>query len=145
MAVSASAAEGFRAALGVVQNTKNLDLLAVHNEGRKLVAFEKSKMSNPKIYVLEVDDQGPKPTLQLAVGTDPRVRKAMLDGKFNEKSAGRFVDAVQGALEGTAPAPAAAVANHYVHKKEQIPWTDPEQEPDIDLGFSWLGLASHMH
>lgn len=142
--VSTSAADAFQAALGVVQNTKNLDVLAVHNEGRKLVAFERSKMSNPKIYVIAVDDQESKPTLHLAVGTDPRTRKALLDGKANQKSASRFVEATQGALSGATPAPATPVANHYVQKKAQVPWTDPNQEPDIDLGFSWLGLASHM-
>ncbi len=144
VAVSVSADEAFHTALGVVQNTKNLDILAVHNEARKLVAFEKSKMSNPKIYVLAVEE-GAQPTLHLAVGTDPRVRKALLDGKFNEKSAGRFVEGFQGALDGSAPAPATPVPNHYVQKKTQVPWTDPNEEPDIDLGFSWLGLAGHMH
>lgn len=145
MAVSVPADETFHAALGVVQNTKNLAILAVHNEGHKLVALEKSKMSNPKIYVIAVDGQGAESTLQLAVGTDPRVRKAMMDGKFNEKSAGRFVAAMNGALDGTAPAPATAVANHYMQKKSQVPWTDPNVEPDIDLGFSWLGLVGDMH
>lgn len=136
--------QAFLAALGVVQNTKNLDILAVHNEGRKLVAFERSKMSNPKIYVIAADDQ-PQPAVHIAVGTDPRTRKALLDGRANEKSATKFVEAVQGALDGTAPAPVTPVANHYKQKKNEVPWTDPSQEPDIDLGFSWLGLASRMH
>lgn len=139
--LTGSAADAFDAALGVVQNTKNLDILAVHNEGRKLVAFERSKMSNPKIYVMAVDEQS---QLQLAVGTDPRTRKALLDGKANKKSAARFVEAVQGARAGTTPAPSTPVSNHYVQKKNQVPWTDPNQEPDIDLGFSWLGLIQGM-
>lgn len=141
---SGSAAQAFEAALGVVQSTKSLTILAVHNDARKLVAFESSKMSNPKIYVIGVDDQGSEPMVGIAVGTDPRTRKALLDGKFNEKSANRFVEAVQGALNGTAPAPCTPVANHYLQKKTQVPWTDPSQEPDIDLGFSWLGLVAHM-
>jgi hypothetical protein len=92
-----------------------------------------------------VEEQGPQSALLLAVGTDPRTRKALLDGKFNEKSATRFVEAVQGAVDGTAPAPATPVANHYLQKKTEVPWIDPNQEPDIDLGFSWLGLIGSMH
>ncbi|MDN5745983.1 MAG: hypothetical protein L0H31_12780 [Nocardioidaceae bacterium] len=138
-----AADQAFQAALGVVQNTKNLDVLAVHNQARKLVAFERSKMSNPKIHVLAVD-QSPQPALHLAVGTDPRTRKALLDGHANEKSATKFIQALHGALDGTAPAPATPVANHYVQKKNQVAWDDPDVEPDIELGFSWLGLASQI-
>lgn len=128
-------AAGFQAALGVVQNTKNLDILAVHTEGQRLVAYENSKMSNQKIYVIGVDAS--KPELVIAVGTDPRTRKALMDGRANDKSATKFVEAVQGALDGSAPAPATPIENHYVQKKNQVPWTDASQEPDIELGFSW--------
>ncbi len=145
MPTSGSAAQTFEAALGVVQNTKNLKILAVHNDARKLVAYESSKLTNQKICVISVDDQGPEPMIGIAVGTDPRTRSALLDGRLNEKSANRFLAAVQGALDGTAPAPATPVANHYLQKKTEVPWTDPNQEPDIDLGFSWLGLAARMN
>lgn len=135
----------FEHSLGVVQNTKNLHVLAVHTPGRRLVALEKSKMSNPKIYVISVDDQAGQGVLHVAVGSDPRTRKALMDGKFNKTAAGKYVESVQAALSGAAPAPSTPVPNHYVQKKTQIPWEDPAVEPDIDLGFSWLGLASHMH
>lgn len=135
----------FDSALGVVQNTKNLQVLAVHTQGRRLVALEKSKMSNPKIFVVGVDEQDGNGQLHVVVGSDPRTRKALMDGKFNKTAAGKYVEAVQAAASGAAPAPSTPVANHYVQKKNQVPWEDPTVEPDIDLGFSWLGLASHMH
>ena len=144
ISVPASTGDAFQAALGVVQNTKNLKILAVHNEGLSLVAFESSKMSNPKIYVITVQAHESETIVGINVGTDPRTRKALLDGKFNEKSATKFLESVQGAIDGSAPAPATPVANHYVQKKTQVPWIDPNEEPDIDLGFSWLGLAAHM-
>lgn len=145
LTVEAPAPAAFQAALGVAQNTKNVDILAVHNEGQKLVAIEKSKMSNRKIYMVATESQGPNTVLHVAVGTDPRQRQAVLDGKFNAKSLSRFVDAVQGALSGAAPAPITPVPNHFVQKKEQVPWLDPNQEPDIELGFSWLGFASNWN
>ena len=134
----------FAAALGVVQHSKNLAILAVHTEGRLLVALDKAKMSNAKIYVVSVEQVGHQATLHLAVGTDPRTQKALLDGRANDKAAGRYVEGVRGALDGTAPAPATPVANHYVQKKDQVPWTDPDVEPDIDLGFSWTAFLTHM-
>ncbi|MBA4084944.1 MAG: hypothetical protein C0493_08405 [Kytococcus sp.] len=134
----------FDAALGVVQNTKNLQVLAVHTQGHRLVALEKSKMSNPKIFVVGVGGQGDQSLLRVAVGSDPRTRKALMDGKFNKTAATKYVESVQAALSGAAPAPSTPVANHYVQKKVQVPWEDPTAEPDIDLGFSWLGLVAHM-
>lgn len=134
----------FDGALGVVQNTKNLQILAVHTQGRKLVALEKSKMSNPKIFVVGVDEQADNGQLHVVVGSDPRTRKALLDGKFNKTAAEKYVAAVQAAVSGDAPAPSTPVVNHYVQKKNQVPWEDSTVEPDIDLGFSWLGLVAHM-
>ncbi|UYM03557.1 hypothetical protein [Solicola gregarius] len=145
LTVEAPAPAAFQAALGVVQNIKNMDILAVHNEGQKLVAMEKAKMSNRKIYVIATESQGSNTVVHVAVGADPRQRQAVLDGKFNAKGASRFVDAVQGALSGEAPAPITPVPSHYLQKKEQVPWVDPNEEPDIQLGFSWLGLASYMN
>ncbi|KRE35009.1 hypothetical protein ASG73_17300 [Janibacter sp. Soil728] len=135
----------FDNALGVVQNTKNLQILAVHTQGRKLVALEKAKMSNPKIYVVGVDDAEGKGQLHVVVGSDPRTRKALMDGKFNKTAAEKYVAAVEAAASGSAPAPSTPVANHYMQKKNQIPWEDANVEPEIDLGFSWLGLVAHMH
>lgn len=144
MPVPASVAQAFEAAIGVVQNTKSLTILAAHNEGRVLVAYESSKLSNAKIYVISVQEHDSQTVLGMSVGSDPRTSKAVLDGRFNKKSAIRFGQAVQGALDGTAPAPATPVPNHYMHKRAQVPWTDPDQEPDIDLGFSWLALVTHL-
>lgn len=134
----------FDNALGVVQNTKNLQILAVHTQGRRLVALEKSKMSNPKIFVVGVDDLEGTGQLHVVVGSDPRTRKALMDGKFNKTAAEKYVAAVQAAASGSAPAPSTPVANHYLQKKTQVPWEDPTVEPEIDLGFSWLGLVAHM-
>ncbi|MDN5715925.1 MAG: hypothetical protein L0G89_01705 [Janibacter sp.] len=144
LSLPSSADAVFDNALGVVQNTKNLQILAVHTQGRKLVAFEKSKMSNPKIFVVGVDDAEGTGQLHVAVGTDPRTRKALMDGKFNKTAAEKYVAAVQAAASGSAPAPSTPVANHYLQKKTQVPWEDATVEPEIDLGFSWLGLVAHM-
>lgn len=144
VSISSPADTVFDGALGVVQNTKNVRILAVHTEGRKLVAFEKSKMSNPKIFVIGVDEDGAQSTLHVVVGSDPRTRRALMDGKFNKTAAGKYVESVQAAVDGTAPAPSTPVTNHYVQKKNEVPWEDPNVEPDIDLGFSWLGLVTHI-
>ncbi len=144
LTVSAAPDEAFQGALGVVQNTKNFQLLAVHNQGRKLVAHEKMKMSNGKVFAVHVVGDGPKSAIKIVVDTDPRLRKAMMDGKFNQKSLTKFVQGVKGALDGSAPAPVTPVKNHYMQKKEQVPWTDPDQDPQIDLGFSWQSLAAEM-
>ena len=142
---SAPAATVFQAALGVVQNTKSMKILAVHNEGRRLVALGKSMMTNSRIYVIGVDPEGTETALNVAVFADPRMREAALDGTFNKKAASKYVAAVESALSGDAPAPASPVPNHFMQKKNQIPWEDPNTEPDIQLGLSWLGLASHTN
>ncbi|MGH3090597.1 MAG: hypothetical protein ACRDSJ_25240 [Rubrobacteraceae bacterium] len=140
---AAPASTVFGHALGVVQSKKAMSILAVHNEGRKLVVFEKSKMSNPKIYVINVEGQGAQSVLHVVAGADPRMRGALLDGMLNQKGAAKFVVSVQEAASGAMAAPSTPVPNHYMQKKQQIPWEDPNVEPDIQLGFSWLGLASH--
>lgn len=128
--------ETFRAALGVVQNAKGFELLAVHNEGRKLIAYEKPKLTSARIHMVVVHDED-QTVLSHAVGNDPRTTKALLDGKFNKKAAQQYLEAVAGALDGSEPAPVSAVENHYVQKKDRVPWTDSEQEPEVELGFSW--------
>lgn len=140
---AAAAQTVFSHALGFVQSKKAMSILAVHNEGRKLVVFEKSMMSNAKIYVINVDDQGSQSVLHVVAGADPRMRGALLDGMLNQKGAAKFVGSVQAVANGDTTAPATPVRNHYTQKKQQIPWDDPNVEPDIQLGFSWLGLASH--
>lgn len=143
--ISGPAPNVFQAALGVVQHTKSMQILAVHNEGRRLVALGKSMMTNARIYVIGVDAQDTGSALNVAVFADPRMRAAALDGTFNKKAAGKYVVAVESAFNGDAPAPPSPVPDHYVQKKSQIPWDDPSTEPDIQLGFSWLGLASHTN
>lgn len=145
LTVKATPDDAFQAALGVVQNTKNFDILAVHVEGRQLVARKKPKTTNAKIFVINVTSemQG-QATINLVVDIDPRMRKAIIDGKVNKKSAGNYLEAVQGALNGSAPAPASPVKNHFMQKKEQVPWTDPSQDPDIQMGFSWVSFAHSM-
>lgn len=128
----------FQAALGVVQNNKSSHILAVHGEARKLIVREKAKMSNPKFQRIFVEDKGAESQLHLVVGTDPRSPKALLDGKANDKALKKFVEAVQGALNGSAPAPVTPVANHYVQKKTEVPWTDPAQEPEVELDGNFL-------
>lgn len=130
----------FQAALGVVQNTKNAKILAVHNEGRKLVYREHAKMSNPKFHQIGVEDQEPSSQLNVVVGTDPRSQKALLDGKANDKALKKYLESVQGALNGSAPAPTTPVANHYLQKKTEVPWDDPDQDPQIELDGHLLAL-----
>lgn len=130
----------FQAALGVVQNTKNHHVLAVHTQGRRLVVREKPKMSNPKFLQVWVEEQGATALLHLVVGTDPRTPKALLDGRANDKFLKGYVEDVQGALDGSAPAPASPVANHYLQKKTEVPWEDPAQDPEIELDGNFLAL-----
>lgn len=138
--VPQSADDAFRAALGVVQNAKNHHVLAAHNEGRKLVVREKPKMSNPKFLQVWVEDRGQSAVLHVVVGTDPRTPKALLDGRANDKFLKGYVADVQGVLAGSASAPATPVANHYLQRKTEIPWTDPDQDPQIELDGNILAL-----
>lgn len=138
--VSQSANAAFEAALGVVQHAKNHQLLAAHNEGRKLVVREKSKMSNPKFLQIWVEEKGEGAVLHVVVGTDPRTPKALLDGRANDKTLKAYVANVQGAVSGSAPAPATPVANHYLQKKAEVPWEDPDQSPQIELDGNVLAL-----
>jgi len=133
----------FDAALGVAQNAKNVRILAVHNEGRKLVLREKAKMSNAKFQQIRVEEAGDKARLHIVVGTDPRTPKALLDGKANDKSLKKYLENVQGVLDGGVSAPVTPVSNHYLAKKTEVPWDDPEQEPQIELDgnvLAWYGL-----
>lgn len=140
IAISKPADAVFQAALGVAQNTKNACILAVHNEGRKLVVREKPKMSNAKFQQIWVEDKGDSAQLNVVVGTDPRTPKALMDGKFNEKSLKKYLENVQAALDGSAPAPVTPVSNHYLAKKTEVPWEDPEQDPQIELDGNILAL-----
>lgn len=140
VAFAQSADTVFQAALGVVQNAKNHHVLAAHNEGRKLVVREKPKMSNPKFLQVWVEEAGASARVQVAVGTDPRTPKALLDGRANNKFLKGFVADVQAALDGSAPAPATPVPNHFLQKKTEVPWTDPQQDPEIELDGNILAL-----
>lgn len=135
IAIAQPADAVFGAALGAVQAAKGTTLLAAHNEGRKLVAREKSMMSNPKLVQIWVEGDGSSAQLNVVVGSDPRSPKALLDGKANEKSLAKLVEAIQSG--GVAPTP---VANHYLVKKTEVPWTDPEQDPQIELDGTLLAL-----
>lgn len=130
----------FQSALGVAQSAKGVQLLAVHVGGRKLVLREKSMMSNPKLVQVWVEEQDSQSQLNVAVGSDPRTPKAMMDGKANEKSLKKYLDKVRGALDGSAPAPATPVANFYLAKKTEVPWEDPSQDPQIELDGNLLAL-----
>jgi hypothetical protein len=90
----------FHAALGVAQNSKSVRILAVHNEGRKLVLREKAKLSNPKFHQIYVDGSAQQAQLNVVVGSDPRTPKAMMDGRANERSLKKFVESVRGARTG---------------------------------------------
>lgn len=140
LTVPQPAGEVFEAALGVAQNASNVRILAVHTGGRKLVVRERSKMSNPKFIQAWVEgDAGPS-QLHVTVGTDPRSPKALLDGRANQKSLSRFLDDVRGALDGSRPVAAAPVADHFVQKKTEVPWTDPAQDPEIELDGNFLAM-----
>lgn len=140
IALSESPDAVFQAALGVVQNTKSCKVLAVHNEGRKLVVTDRSMWSNKKIIVVNVDPEDGRTALYVAVGADPRTPAAVMGGWSNDRGLKKFVGRVQGALDGSAPAPVTPVANHYVQKKTEVPWADPHQEPDIQLGGNLLAM-----
>ena len=124
----------FSAALGVVQNAKSATLLAAHNGGRRLIVREKPKMSNAKFLDIRVESDAGGTQLRMVVGADPRTPKALMDGKANEKALKNFFERVRGALDGSSPAPASPVADHFVQKNSQIPWSDPSQDPEIELG-----------
>lgn len=128
----------FLAALGVAQSDRANRILAVHRQGAKLVLRSKAKMSNPKLVQVWVDELGNARTLHVMVGSDPRTQAAILDGWANGKALKKFLEAVQGALDGSAPAPASPVANFYLHKKVEVPWVDPTQSPDIELDGGFL-------
>ena len=130
----------FEAVLGVAQNAKNVRILAVHNQGRKLVLREKAKMSNAKFQQIWVEEQGSGSQLNIVVGTDPRTQKALLDGKANEKSLKKYVEAVQAVLGGSVSAPVTPVENHYLAQKTEVPWEDPEQDPQIELDGNILAM-----
>lgn len=130
----------FEAALAVAQNNKTFRILAVHTSGRRLILREHSKFSNSKFHRLSVDGHGEGSQLHLVVGTDPRNPKAMLDGRANAKSLKTYVSAVQGVLDGSAPATATPVADHYLQKKTEVPWTDASQDPDIELDGNILAV-----
>ncbi|MBG6098976.1 hypothetical protein [Nocardioides luteus] len=138
--VSRDAGEVFEAAVGVVQGAKGRQILAVHNEGRKLVVREKPKFSNPKFVLVGVTADGAGSQMHVVVGADPRTPSALLDGTMNDRALKKFVEAVQAALDGSAPAPASPVTNHYLKKKTQVPWLDPNQEPEIELGGNLLAV-----
>lgn len=130
----------FEAALGVVQSAKGRQILAVHNEGRKLVVREKSAFSNPKIVLVSVGSGATGSQLHVVVGADPRTPSALMDGVLNERALKKFVSSVQSALDGSVPAPASPVSNHYLQRKTEVPWTDPSREPEIELGGNLLAL-----
>jgi len=120
----------------VAQNGKNFEIWAVHNEGRKLIVFEKSKLSNAKVHLVGVRDGKPV-TLVHVVGSDPRSTPAVLDGRANKKAAKSFQESVSAVLDGSAQAPVEPVENFALQKKQRVPWIDADQEPEIDLGVSW--------
>lgn len=140
MTVAESPDALFGAALGVVQHTKGLVILAVHSAGRRLVAREKGKFSNPKFYEIRVLGDAGGAELHIVVGTDPRSPKAMLDGTFNTKALKGFLERLRGALDGSAPAPASPVGDHYRQGKTEVPWSDPEQDPEIELDGHLLAM-----
>lgn len=144
IALTASPDAVFDAVLGVTQNNKNAKILAVHNEGRKLVAREKAKLSNPKFHQIVVEGDGEQSQLVVVVGSDPRSTKALMDGKANEKSLKKLVESVQAAIDGSEPAPSTPVANHYLQKKTEVPWTDPAQDPEIDLDGNFVAVMFNL-
>jgi hypothetical protein len=130
----------FQAALGVLQNDKAVTLLAAHNGGRKLVARQKAKFSNPKFVLVFVEPAASAANLFVYVGSDDRSPKALMDGRANDKALARFVDDVRGALDGSRPAPVTPVPDHFVQKKNQVPWVDPDTDPDIELGGTFKAM-----
>lgn len=142
--ISASPDAVFDAALGVTQNNKSANILAVHVDGRKLVAREKAKLSNPKFHQIVVEGDGQQSQLSVVVGSDPRSQKALMDGKANDKSLKKFLENVQAALNGSEPAQSTPVANHFLQKKTEVPWTDPEQDPEIDLDGNFVAVMFNL-
>jgi len=140
IALNAPADAVFQAALGVVQSRKRTTILAVHNTGHKLIVREKGMTTNPKFIQMWLEADAAHTQMHVTVSPDPRAPKALLDGKFNDKALKTFVEDVQGALDGSAPAPATPVPDHFVQKKAQVPWSDPQQDPAIELDGNFLAM-----
>ncbi|MFE6508848.1 hypothetical protein ACFVDI_17360 [Nocardioides sp. NPDC057767] len=130
----------FKAALGVVQKTKTCKILAVHNDGRRLVAREKPWYSNPRFILVGVDVNGSGSVFHVVVGADPRTPAALLDGRLNDRALTKFLERVRGAVDGSDPAPASPVGNYYLQHKTEVPWDDPNQLPEIELGGNVLAM-----
>ncbi len=144
IAFSASPDAVFDAVLGVTQHNKSASILAVHTQGRKLVAREKGKLSNPKFHQIVVEGDDAQAQLVVVVGSDPRSQKALMDGKANEKSLKKLVESVQAALDGSEPAPSTPVTNHYMQKKTEVPWADPTQDPEIELDGNFVAVMFNL-
>lgn len=132
--LSATPQEVFAAALGVAQSGTKDQILAVHNEGRKVIFRGKAMFSNPKFFFIWVEEHNGASVLHVTVGTDPRTPKALLDGKINTKALAGYVEKVQAALTGSAPVSVSPVTNHYLRQTELVPWQDHNELPDIELG-----------
>src|SRR5690625_103630 len=138
--VSQSADEAFQAALGVAQNTKNHRILAVHNDGRKLVLREKSKMSIPKFFQVWVEEKDGGAELKIVAGADPRTPKAMLDSTVIKRALKKYMEQVQAVLNGSQSAPVTPVDNHYLAKKTEVPWENADEDPQIELDGNFLAM-----
>lgn len=130
----------FDAALGLAQTAKSRQVLAVHNEGRRLVFREKSKFSNPKIVLVEVNTSASGSELHVVVGSDPRTPAAVLDGVMNDKALKKLVEGLSLVLDGSSSAPVTPVANHYLQKKVEVPWLDASRDPEIELDGNLLAI-----
>lgn len=130
----------FEAALGSAQAVKSRRILAVHNEGRRLIFREKSRLSNPKIVVVKVDATASGAEFHVVVGSDPRTPSAVLDGVMNDKALKKFVEGVSLVLGGSSSAPVTPVTNHYLQKKVEVPWVDATREPEIELDGNLLAI-----
>lgn len=130
----------FNAALGVVQKAKNCKILAVHSDGRRLIVREKPWYSNPRFIVVGVDVNGSGSTFHVIVGADPRTPAALLDGRLNDRALTKFLVRVRAAVDGSDPAPASPVGNYYLQKNTEVPWADPNQPPEIELGGNVLAM-----
>lgn len=86
------------------------------------------------------DVNGSGSVFHVVIGADPRTPAALLDGWLNNRALTKFFVRVRAAVDGSDPAPASPVANYYLQKSTEVPWVDPNQPPEIELGGNVLAM-----
>ncbi|MFE6645503.1 hypothetical protein ACFVJS_02990 [Nocardioides sp. NPDC057772] len=123
----------FRAALGVAQNDETCEIKAVHNEGRALILWRRTKaLSWPKLVMVRAVESGTGSSVNVAVQSLPEGAGGLIDGRRNAKLVEEYIRGIQDVLDGAVSAPARPVVSHYVRDDgAEVPWDDPDEFPDF--------------